>query len=266
MANHPDKVQLERLSYVIYEHPDTAKFLTFADDFGFEVAGTPTKDNSEFFLRGYGADPYLYIGRQAPEGQGKRFIGAGFRARTSADFDKAAKLDGAEVTDLAGRRPGGGKMVTLKDVNGFDMQIVFYQEERQVPPKGISNVTGGNPHSNGAVNKERLGMWKTNLLLYLSAMADKNRRLQPHGKRPCQNPQAWPLRLHDRQLQGHMRMVHEPVQLCGIGYCRQARRAGPRTDVFLPCRPGQGLLRSPLPSCCWASWFWKGHVGPPLFL
>lgn len=157
MATRTDKVQLERLSYVIYEHPDAKRFLTFADDFGFELAETPTKDNSDFFLRGYGVDPYLYIGRQAPAGQGKRFIGAGFRARTSAAFDKAAKLDGAQVTDLSQSRPGGGKIVTLKDVNGFDMEIVFGQEERPVPVKGVSNVTDGNPNSNGAVGKDRLG-------------------------------------------------------------------------------------------------------------
>ncbi|KAL1887192.1 hypothetical protein Sste5346_010367 [Sporothrix stenoceras] len=157
MANRADKVHLERLSYVIYEHPDPNAFLLFADDFGFELAGSSMKDNSEFFLRGYGVDPYLYIGRQAPSGEGKRFIGAGFRARTSEDFDKATKLDGAQVTDLSGMRPGAGKLVTLKDVNGYDMQIVFDQEERPHPARGVSNVTGGNPNSNGAVAKDRLG-------------------------------------------------------------------------------------------------------------
>jgi hypothetical protein len=149
-----DKINLDRLSYVIYEHPDRVKFLEFSEDFGFERAGEST--NGDVFLRGYGADPYIYVARQAAHDQGKRFIGSGFRARTEADFERASKLSGAHVSDLT-KRPGGGKMVSLTDVNGYEMQIVFGQEERIVPEHGLSNVSGGDPNVNGAVKKARKG-------------------------------------------------------------------------------------------------------------
>lgn len=38
----PHKINLARLSYVVYEHPDSSKFLEFSREFGFEVAGKPT--------------------------------------------------------------------------------------------------------------------------------------------------------------------------------------------------------------------------------
>lgn len=148
------KVHLDRLSYVIYEHPDISAFLSFADDFGFEVAGK--SEEGDIYLRGYGADPYIYIARQAPSGQDKKFCGSGFRAQTASDFERACQLEGAQVSDLS-TRPGGGKMVSLSDVNGFELQIVFGQEERNVPSKGISNVYDGSPNVNGAVNKVRKG-------------------------------------------------------------------------------------------------------------
>ena len=149
-----NKVHLDRLSYVIYEHPDISVFLSFADDFGFEVADKSEEGN--VFLRGYGADPYIYIARQAPSGQQKRFCGSGFRAKTESDFERACNLEGAQVIDIS-NRPGGGKMVSLPDVNGFELQIVFGQEERIVPSKGVSNVYDGRPNVNGAVNKVRKG-------------------------------------------------------------------------------------------------------------
>ena len=149
-----NKVNLDRLSYVIYEHPDRDKFLHFSKDFGFESAGTSEDEN--VLLRGYGPDPYIYIARQAPESQEKKFCGSGFRARTAQDFERACKIEGARVKDISSR-PGGGKMVSLSDVNGFEIQIVHGQEERATPQKGVSNVFGGNPNVNGAINKFRKG-------------------------------------------------------------------------------------------------------------
>ncbi|SPO04333.1 related to 2,3-dihydroxybiphenyl-1,2-dioxygenase [Cephalotrichum gorgonifer] len=152
-----EKVNLRRLSYVIYEHPDLSNFLKFCDDFGFEPVGYSDNDGSHF-LRGYGPDPYLYIAQQAPEGQGKRFCGAGFTARTEGDFERACNLEGAQLKDIS-HRPGGGKMVSVPDVNGYEIQIVYGQEERVVPEKGLSSVFDGRPNVNGAITKVRKGIF-----------------------------------------------------------------------------------------------------------
>ncbi|CAM1509680.1 Fc.00g000150.m01.CDS01 [Cosmosporella sp. VM-42] len=151
-----NKVNLDRLSYVIYEHPDRDGFLHFSNDFGFESAGT--SDDEEILLRGYGSDPYIYIARQAREGREKKFCGSGFRAQTAQDFERACKLKGAQVKDIS-NWPGGGRMVCLSDVNGFEIQIVYGQEERVAPNKGVSNVFDGRPNVNGAINKYRKGIF-----------------------------------------------------------------------------------------------------------
>jgi hypothetical protein len=149
-----NKVNLARLSYVIYEHPDREAFLKYAEDFGFEPAGTD--DNGDVFLRGYGPDPFIYVARQGPPGGEKKFYGAGFAARTEQDFDRACRLEGAEVKDVSGR-PGDGKMVCVTDVNGFKIQITYGYEPRSVPDKGLSNVYEGSPNANGTINKSRKG-------------------------------------------------------------------------------------------------------------
>lgn len=150
------KVNFSRLSYVVYEHPDLAAFEKYAADFGFEVS--ERSSDGDLFLRGYGRDPYIYIARQTPNGQPRKFCGAGFVARTSQDFDRACKMDGAQIVDISGR-PGGGKMVRVADPNGFPVEILFGQEERsQVPHHGISNVVDGHPNVNTAMTKPRKGM------------------------------------------------------------------------------------------------------------
>lgn len=147
------KISLQRLSYVIYEHPDVVKFLTFAEDFGFELAAK--SENEEVFFRGYGPDPFLYVARPA-SGSAPKFHGAGFVARSAIDFQKACNFPSAQLVDVS-HRPGGGKMVRITDPNGYVVEIVHGQEERFVPQEGISVVAGGRPQINGAVQKTRKG-------------------------------------------------------------------------------------------------------------
>ncbi|KAL6808176.1 glyoxalase family protein [Trichoderma sp. SZMC 28015] len=149
------KISLQRLSYVIYEHPDVVKFLTFAEDFGFELAAK--SENGEVFFRGYGPDPFLYVARPA-SGSAPNFHGAGFVARSGIDFQKACNFPGAQLVDVS-HRPGGGKMVRITDPNGYVVEIVQGQEERFVPQEGISVVAGGRPQVNGAVQKTRKGVF-----------------------------------------------------------------------------------------------------------
>ena len=146
------RVKLARLGYVIYEHPDIGKFRLFASDFGLEE----TKDlDGNIFFRGYGKDQYVYVARQAPEGSEKRFIGAGFCACSKDDFERACQLEAATIID-ASQRPGGGQLVSIRDPNGYEMQVYWGQEEQVIPSDGISACVGEHP-TNGAINKQRKG-------------------------------------------------------------------------------------------------------------
>lgn len=150
-----NKVNLSRLSHVIYEHPDLEVFRSFARDFGLEeITDYIEKDTALF--RGYGKDQYVYIARQAPKDEGKKFVGGAFVARSEQDFETACKMEGAKQVDISSR-PGGGRMVVLRDPNDYEIRILYGQEEQTLPDKGISNVTGGRPVINGALDKHRKG-------------------------------------------------------------------------------------------------------------
>ncbi|KAK4556985.1 hypothetical protein LTR86_005966 [Recurvomyces mirabilis] len=153
-SKHDSKVQLAAPSYVIYEHTDLAGFRKFAVDFGLEEAGS-SPDKSTIYYRGYGADPFVYVARQAPDDQPKRFVGAGFLAVSSDDFERALHKDGAEVVD-ASNFPGGGRCVRFHDPNGNVLEVVSDQTRRDIPERGLSNLVG-RPALNGALNKQRQG-------------------------------------------------------------------------------------------------------------
>ena len=157
------KINLSRLSYVTYSHPDLKKFLQFADDFGFQSAGQ--SDDGAVYLRGYGIDPYLYIAHQSQPGEPKTFHGAGFVAKTEADFNRACQMEGAQLVDIS-HRPGGGKMVRIMDPNGYPLEVVHGQTEREIVDKGITNVIGGQPNVNTAVTKPRQGTHTDSLFPY----------------------------------------------------------------------------------------------------
>lgn len=152
IENHPDKVQLERLSFVYFEHEDLEAFAKFADDFGFVEA---LRSDDVILYRGYGKDPYCYVARRAISG-GTKFGGPAFVAQSQADFDKAAALEGAHVTELS-PFPGGGKQATLQTPAGFFIHIVFGQEEREVTKTVPSKIVDHQGPANGALNKQRFG-------------------------------------------------------------------------------------------------------------
>ncbi|KAH8899817.1 Glyoxalase/Bleomycin resistance protein/Dihydroxybiphenyl dioxygenase [Thozetella sp. PMI_491] len=127
VTNNPSKVQLARISHVYFEHPDLNKFCAFAKDFGFVEAD---RKDGKIYFRGYGRDPYVYVASKSKDGK-PRFRGAAFVAASQEEFDKAAKLEGANAVSLSDA-PGGGQMVTFNRVDDTRFHIVFGQEEREV--------------------------------------------------------------------------------------------------------------------------------------
>lgn len=147
------QIRLDRLSYVIYEHPDAGNFNDFAAEFGFEHAGQVDKST---FYKGYGADRYVYVAQDGGENSSKRFLGAGFRASSEQDFQRAVSLDTAELVD-GSKRPGKGSIARVTDPNGYFIEIVWAQEEQSVPSDGLSSLVSGRGQVNGALVKNRKG-------------------------------------------------------------------------------------------------------------
>ena len=151
VSNNPDKIQLLRLSHVYFDLPDLKTFSQFADAFGFVEAH---RDSGTTYYRGYGKDQYVYVASQSPDGV-SRFKGAAFVAATERDFEKAASLPQAQISDL--KTPGGGKLVSIERPGPTYLHIVYGQTERSTPaqPPSATHDTQG-PY-NGALEKDRKG-------------------------------------------------------------------------------------------------------------
>lgn len=136
IVNHPSKVQLCRLSHAYFEHPDLNEFSKFAKDFGF-IEAKRTKDT--IYFRGYGKDQYVYVATKSKDHK-PRFMGACFVALNREEFDKAAKIEGAEMRALADA-PGGGEMITIPRLGDTYMHVIYGQEERAVDPREATAST-----------------------------------------------------------------------------------------------------------------------------
>ncbi|KIX07317.1 uncharacterized protein Z518_01970 [Rhinocladiella mackenziei CBS 650.93] len=155
IKNDPSKVQLARLSHVYFEHPDLKKFAKFAEDFGF-VKAHETKDT--IYFRGYGKDQYVYVAKKSKDGK-PHFGGGAFVAQSEEQFEKAKKIEGAQLKDLDG--PGGGKIITFARPNGTFMHVVYGQTPREVDTTEVPTATHEHqgPY-NLPFEKHRLGQFQ----------------------------------------------------------------------------------------------------------
>jgi len=152
VTNNSSKIQLERIAHVYFEHPDLDAFNQFALDFGLVEA---FRDDEHILYRGYGVDPYCYVAQRSKTNT-PSFDGAAFFAQTKSDFEKAAALDGAKVSELS-PFPGGGKKVTVKSPSGFYIHVVYGQKARQPAQKPMSAQVESLGPLNGSMSKHRFG-------------------------------------------------------------------------------------------------------------
>ncbi|SMQ45826.1 unnamed protein product [Zymoseptoria tritici ST99CH_3D7] len=129
------QIKIVKLAHMRYQHPDLDTITKFLVDFGMHVA---KRTNDEIWYRGYGSDQYVYYARKGE----KQFLGGTFEVESQADLEKAATLPGAsDIVDLSDA-PGGGKMITAYDPEGFPINLMYGQTPASVgeyPDKVIYN-------------------------------------------------------------------------------------------------------------------------------
>ncbi|KEF62549.1 uncharacterized protein A1O9_00522 [Exophiala aquamarina CBS 119918] len=117
------QVRATRLAHVVYQHVDIDKALAFLIDFGFvEVE----RKGARIYLGGYGEQPFLYVLERSPDGE-KHFGGGYWVVDSMEELKKAASYTGAMPIEDSDA-PGGGKVVVIKDPNGFDCGFVYGQK------------------------------------------------------------------------------------------------------------------------------------------
>ncbi|KAJ2996955.1 hypothetical protein NUW58_g809 [Xylaria curta] len=119
------QIKLVKISHMRYQHPDLGQIGQFLADFGMTVA---KETDTEVWLRGYGPDQYVYHVLKGP----KRFLGGAFLVESYEDLERATKLPGSSDIQKLVDAPGGGFFVTIHDPEGFPINLIYGQEEREV--------------------------------------------------------------------------------------------------------------------------------------
>ncbi|KAJ5281312.1 hypothetical protein N7478_006684 [Penicillium angulare] len=119
-----EQVRLVKLAHMRYQHPDLDQITTFLEDFGMAVE---KRTDDEAWFRGYGDDQYVYYARKGP----KKYLGGTFTVESYADLKKAAQLPGASPVQHLVNAPGEGHLVTVRDPEGFPLNLIFGQTPAQ---------------------------------------------------------------------------------------------------------------------------------------
>ncbi|KAH9826027.1 Glyoxalase/Bleomycin resistance protein/Dioxygenase superfamily [Teratosphaeria destructans] len=142
------QIKLVKLAHMRYQHTDIEGLVKFLRDFGMRVVkrDVDAGGKERVWFGGYGVDQFVYF---AQSGSEKAFLGGCFEVESHEELEKAAQLPEAEglggIVDLGARgEPGGGFMLTLKDPEGFLVNLLYGQEPARVereafPPKLVAN-------------------------------------------------------------------------------------------------------------------------------
>ena len=108
-------IKIEDVAYVGFTVPDLDQMEAFLADFGLERAA---RSATALYSRGGGGDPFVHVARQGAPA----FAALGLRAGSVSDLERLAKHCGVEVE--ANGDPGGGRIVRLRDPDGFAVEAV----------------------------------------------------------------------------------------------------------------------------------------------
>lgn len=162
--NTPSKITAVRLSFVTYQHPDLQKACAFLRDFGFHEA---RREDQRIYYAGFGSEIYSYVAEQSPDAK-RHFIGATWTVDSEHDIEAASKHPSA-CAPIDNPGPGGGKLVSIVDPNGFTVSFIYGQETKATASgKDFKAVTRDEekssaespPVPNSAYEKPRKGRYR----------------------------------------------------------------------------------------------------------
>ena len=110
-------IRIEDIAHVRYAAPDLAAMCAFLNDFGLQTFVA----NGVLYGRGSDGRPFLHATEPGAAG----FIALGLRAGSVDDLARLASAEGVNVDDLTA--PGGGKVVRLRDPDGYLVEVVAGQ-------------------------------------------------------------------------------------------------------------------------------------------
>lgn len=126
VQDNDQRIRLVKTCFVIYNHVDLPRARQFLLDFGMTIVHEDP--DKEIFFTGYGAEPIIYIAREAAPGSSSTFGGAAYEVETRAELLRAASIvpNATPITPLP-VNAGGGEIVSLTDPAGFQVHLVHGQ-------------------------------------------------------------------------------------------------------------------------------------------
>lgn len=128
-------IKVEDIAFGRLQSPDLDEAEEFLTNFGMIKA---ERTNDTLYMRGTDSAPFIHVTHL---GEAK-FVGLAFRAASEEDLDKISKAEGASgIEDLD--TPGGGKRVRLTEPNGYQIEVIYGQEQQEeipVPRFGVNTA------------------------------------------------------------------------------------------------------------------------------
>ncbi len=134
-------IKIEDIAHVRFAAPDLAKMQSFLTDFGLQ---SDINEDGRLYARGSDGIPFNHVTETGDPG----FVALGLRAESVEDLEKLAQAENAAVESLDA--PGGGKVVRLRDPDGFLVEIVAGQG------KSANGQLPADASRNSAESKDRL--------------------------------------------------------------------------------------------------------------
>jgi len=117
-------IKVEDVAHVAFRAPDLDRMEAFLKDFGL----TTWREDGRLYARGLGSAPFVHVTELGEPG----FVAVGLRAASIEDVIALGRSEGAEPKKL--ERPGGGVGVTLRDPDGFAVEVVAGQTSAEPLP------------------------------------------------------------------------------------------------------------------------------------
>lgn len=136
-------IRVQDIAYVRFAVPDLDAMATFAGDFGLVEAA---RDAETIYHRGTDTSPYCHVAERGDAA----FLALGFEVDAAEDLERAATIEGASGVEALAA-PGGGRVVRLRDPDGFAIELVH----GRVPVDALPVETA--PGLNRGSERARLG-------------------------------------------------------------------------------------------------------------
>lgn len=109
-------IKVDAVESIRFSAPDLSAMREFLIEFG--LADAAPSDDGVLRMRGTGDAQFIHETVQGQAG----FVGVALRAASLADLETLARAEGVAIQPATG--PGGGKMVALRDPDGYLVEVV----------------------------------------------------------------------------------------------------------------------------------------------